>query len=187
MATAIDAAQCIYNKQGWVDAWRLAKLTYYSQAWSLGWYGRSMNTEEFQAWADGPVEPKLHSENKYNRSNQWSTVLPSADIDRLSDSDKAVIDSVLDFYGNLTKDELIEQTHAESPWQEARRGVAEGAPSKNPLSQSAMKAVYAIQEIQGGAVPIRPKRMQHVSGSSRDKLMSTANRWKTALNLLALK
>lgn len=188
MATAIDVAQYIYNKQGWVDAWRLAKLTYYSQAWSLGWYGRSMVTEEFQAWADGPVEPNLHSENKYNRSSSTSTSLPSANLDRLSDSDKAVIDSVLDFYGKLSKEELIEKTHGESPWLEARKGVPDGTPSKNPLSQSTMKKYYALQEIQGKAVPIRPKqRSQQSSGSSLDKLMSTASRWKTALDLLALK
>lgn len=187
MGTAIDVAQYIYNKQGWVDAWRLAKLTYYSQAWSLGWFGRSMITEEFQAWADGPVEPKLHSENKYNRSSATSTSLPSANFDRLSDSDKAVIDSVLDFYGKLSKEELIEKTHAETPWQEARRGEVDGAPSKNPLSQSTMKTFYALQEIQGEAVPTRPKQQQRSLGPSREKLMSTASRWKTALDLLALK
>ena len=37
MATAVDVAQVIYNKLGWVDAWKLEKLTYYCQAWSLGW------------------------------------------------------------------------------------------------------------------------------------------------------
>ena len=65
MATTIDVAQYIYNKLGWIDSGRLMKLTYNSRAWSLGWFGRSIVVEEFQAWSDGPVEPNLHSENKY--------------------------------------------------------------------------------------------------------------------------
>lgn len=186
MATAIDVAQYIYNKLGWIDAWRLAKLTYYSQAWSLGWYGRSMIADEFQAWADGPVEPKLHSENKYDRSDAMSTRLPSADVTRLAELDRAIIDSVLEFYGSFSQSELIERTHDETPWKEAREGVEDGAPSRRPLSQSTMKSFYAIQELQGEGVPTRPNRAGTPSTEVvREKLFSSADRWKTALDILA--
>ncbi|MGO3069707.1 Panacea domain-containing protein [Corynebacterium casei] len=186
MATTIDVAQYIYNKLGWIDSCRLMNLTYYSQAWILGWYGRSMVSEEYQAWSDGPVEPNLHSENKYHRSSPTSTNLPSADIERLSDADKAVIDSVLDFYGSFSTHELNELVKTESPWQDARAGVADGEPSKNPLSQSSLKAFYALQEIQDISVPIRPNTYgQHSFDDTRHKLFSTAARWRTALALLA--
>ena len=186
MATTIDVAQYIYNKLGWIDSGRLMKLTYNSRAWSLGWFGRSIVVEEFQAWSGGPVEPNLHSENKYHRSSPTSTNLPSADVGRLSDADKAVIDSVLDFYGSFSKQELIDQTHAETPWREARAGVADGERSKTPLSQSSMKAFYALQEIQGNSVPIRPKLpTENPAADVREKLFGTAERWKAALDLLA--
>lgn len=188
MATAIDVAQYIYDKKGWIDAWRLAKLTYYSQAWSLGWFGRSMISDEFQAWKDGPVEPKLHSENKYNRSSNVSTTLPSADVSRLSDYDKAVIEAVLDFYGDFTRQELIDRTHQEKPWQEAREGVEEDAPSQKPLSQATMKAFYALQEIEGEKVPERPNfAFEYSAEDIRKKLFGAAERWKTAMELLALR
>ena len=171
MATTIDVAQYIYNKLGWIDSGRLMKLTYNSRAWSLGWFGRSIVVEEFQAWSGGPVEPNLHSENKYHRSSPTSTNLPSADIERLSDADKAVIDSVLDFYGSFTKQKLIDQTHSETPWREARAGVADRERSKAPLSQSSMKTFYALQEIQDISVPVRPKNYgQHSFDDTRRRL-----------------
>lgn len=186
MATSIDVAQYIYNKMGWIDAWKLAKLTYYSQAWSLGWYGRSMIAEEFQAWKDGPVEPNLHSENKYHRRHYYSSELPSAEVENLTDADRAVIDSVLEFYGTLTKEELIDKTHSEEPWLEAREGIVDEAPSQKPLSQSTMKSFYALQEIRGEATPTRPQfDYQPTPGEVRDKLIGSAQRWRTAMDLLA--
>lgn len=171
MATTIDVAQYIYNKLGWIDSGRLMKLTYNSQAWSWGWFGRSIVVEEFQAWSGGPVEPNLHSENKYHRSSPTSTNLPSADVGRLSDADKAMIDSVLDFYGSFTKQKLIDQTHSETPWREARAGVADRERSKAPLSQSSMKTFYTLQEIQDISVPVRPKNYgQHSFDDTRRRL-----------------
>ena len=186
MATTIDIAQYIYNKLGWIDSGRLMKLTFYAQAWSLGWFRRSMVVEEFQAWPDGPVEPNLRSQTTYSHSSSTSTDLPSAEVDRLSDADKAIIDSVLDFYGNFSAQELIKLTQAETPWQEARFDVSEDEPSKAPLSQSSLKAFYALQEIHGNLAPIRPKiHRRHSFDNARDRLFSMAERWRTALNLRA--
>lgn len=186
MATTIDVAQYIYNKLGWIDSGRLMKLTYNSQAWSLGWYGRSMVTQEFQAWPDGPVEAILHSQTIYQHSGSTSMTLPSANADRLLDADKASIDSILDFFRSFPTHELNELVKTESTWQDARAGVADGEPSKNPLSQASMKASYVLQEIQDISVPVRPKTYgQHSFDDTRHKLFSTAARWRTALDLLA--
>jgi hypothetical protein len=186
MATTIDVAQYIYDKKGWIDAWRLAKLTYYSQAWSLGWFGKPMVAEEFQAWTDGPVEPNLHAENRYHRSGPMSAILPSAKVSNLSEDDKAIIDAVLEFYGDLNKDELIALTHSEQPWAEARQGVSEGAPSRNPLSQSTMRRFYAVQEMKGGKIPHRPRLKKAASASEiQERLRGAVIRWESALELLA--
>lgn len=186
MATAIDVAQYIYNKVGWIDAWSLAMLTYYSQAWSLGWSGRPIITDEFQAWADGPVVPNLNSETKTKGSDSTPPALPSADLGRLSDTDEAIIDSVVAFYGAFSKEELVERTQAELPWLEARKGVLPGEPSRNPVSQSTMKAYYALQELQSDSVPVRPEELHPKPvGHAREKLFNSADRWSTALELLA--
>lgn len=186
MVTAIDVAQYIYDKKGWIDAWRLAKLTYYSQAWSLGWYGKSMIVDEFQAWADGPVEPSLHAANRYGRSDPMSPVLPSANVSNLSDQDRAIIDAVLDFYGALSKEELMSLTHSEEPWIEARQGLPDGAWSKNPLSQSTMRRFYAVQEIKGVHVPVRPKlKVNHSPSETQEMMRSAVVRWGSALELFS--
>jgi len=78
-------------------------------------------------------------------------------LGRISDSDKAIIDSVLEFYGAFSKEELIELTQSEPPWREARKDVASGESSWNPLSQSTAKAFYALQKFQSDSVPVRPK------------------------------
>lgn len=186
MATATDVAQYIYNKVGWIDAWSLAMLTYYSQAWSLGWSGRPIIAAEFQAWSDGPVEPKLHFETKDKGSDSTPPALPSADLGRLSDTDEVIIDSVLEFYGNFSRQDLLERACAESPWLETRQGVSPGEYSWNPVSQLTMKAYYALQEFQSDSVPARPKELHPKPVvDAHEKLFSSADRWRTALVLLA--
>lgn len=186
MATSIDVAQYIYNKKGWMDAWKLAKLTYYAQAWSLGWFGKPMFAEEFQAWKDGPVEPRLHAENRDYRRGITGTTLPSADISRLEITDIEVIDAVLEFYGDFTKQELIDLTHSERPWIEAREGLPDDARSRNPISQSAMRRFYATQELNGRDVPVRPMiPAQSSPVDINEKIKGAVNRWHSALELLA--
>lgn len=50
-----------------------------------------------------------------------------------------------------------------------------------------MKSFYALQEIQDPAVPVRPKHLHQHVDTSLVKLKATANRWNTALELLALR
>ena len=186
MATATDVAQYICTKLGWIEAWRLAVLTYYSQAWSLGWFGRPMLTDEFQAWPVGPVATKLHFENKNRGSDSTPPALPSVDLGKLSDSDKAIIDSVLEFYGVFSSQALLERAQSELPWLEARKEVSPNEPSRKLVSQLSMKAYYALQEIQSNSVPVRPKELHPKPVvEARKKLFSSANRWRTALELLA--
>jgi hypothetical protein len=54
-ATVFDVAAYILEKKGEMSAWRLQKLVYYSQAWSLVWDERPLFDEPIQAWANGPV------------------------------------------------------------------------------------------------------------------------------------
>ena len=187
MATAVDVAQVIYNKLGWVDAWKLEKLTYYCQAWSLGWYGRPLVSNEFQAWKDGPVEPDLYRENKYQRSEKSSTVLPGADVEAIGEEAEKIIDAVIAFYGDKTSNELIELTHSERPWIVARGQMGPEANANEPISQLEMKKYYALQEARGVEGPTRPMlSVQNLSGADlQQRLQASMERWKGALEILA--
>jgi uncharacterized phage-associated protein len=64
MATVFDVAACILTKRGGMTAWKLQKLIYYSQAWSLVWDERPLFNERIEAWANGPVCPDLYAAHR---------------------------------------------------------------------------------------------------------------------------
>lgn len=59
MASVYDVATYILEKQGAMTTWKLQKLVYYSQAWSLVWDDDVLFPEEIEAWANGPVVREL--------------------------------------------------------------------------------------------------------------------------------
>lgn len=187
MARSIDVAQVIYNRLGWVDAWCLQKLTYYVQAWSLGWYGHSIIEDEFQAWKDGPVEPKLFRENRYGRASQHATTLPNANVGALSEPELALIDAVLCFYGTFSAETLIKRTHAEGPWLVARAGLEPQDPATVPISQHEMKKHYALAEARGEEGPVRPfiSPRDYQPEEVEQLLEASRVRWEKALAILA--
>lgn len=187
MATSLDVGQYVYSKLGWVDAWKLEKLTYYAQAWHLAWSGRRLVDDSFQAWADGPVAPKLHQVNKFDRTSP--TTLPGADIGALSDEAKAAIDAVLAFYGPMSREELIERTHSESPWLNARGGLPEGAWCKREIAVADMRRCYTKMALRSEDVPtlstVSPMRDTAMCESHSARVRRGMDRWSEALALLA--
>ena len=55
MASVFDVAKYILNNKGRMSTWKLQKLCYYSQAWSLAWTETPLFEEDFEAWKNGPV------------------------------------------------------------------------------------------------------------------------------------
>ncbi|MBB0990926.1 DUF4065 domain-containing protein [Dietzia sp. SLG510A3-30A2] len=192
MATTVDVGQYVYSQLGWVDAWKLEKLTYYAQAWYLAWDGRRLVDDEFQAWADGPVSPRLHRVNKYERSGPWSQTLPEARLDALDQHARLVIDAVLAHYGPMSKHDLIELTHSEDPWLIARGSLPEGAQSQNIVEVRDIRRYYTRQALTGGGGPVLPPIAATAVPEAPDQVQFCAetslaeiNRWSEALALLA--
>jgi uncharacterized phage-associated protein len=141
MADIYDVAAYILEKQGTMTSMKLQKLVYYSQAWSLVWEERPIFDQHFEAWANGPVSPKLYKVHRglyYVERKDFSC----GDPNNLSPEDKETIDSVLDFYGNKSSQWLSELTHRESPWLDARQGFAPGERCSNEITLSAMHEYY---------------------------------------------
>jgi uncharacterized phage-associated protein len=100
-----------------MTAWKLEKLAYYAQAWSLVWDEHRLFPDRVEAWANGPVVPNLYN---YHRGQfQVSTV--GGDADRLNDTQIETIDAVLKRYGSKSAQWLRDLTHREPPWKDARR------------------------------------------------------------------
>jgi uncharacterized phage-associated protein len=56
--SVFDVAAYILEKQPKkhpITAWKLQKLIYYCQAWSLVWDEQSIFKEKILAWANGPI------------------------------------------------------------------------------------------------------------------------------------
>ena len=54
----------VLKKQGPMTTWKLHKLLYYIQAWSLVWDDDVMFDDEIEAWSYGPVVASLYPLHK---------------------------------------------------------------------------------------------------------------------------
>lgn len=186
MPSVLDVAQGVYDELGWIDSWRLQKLTYYAEAWHLVWFGSSLVDEGFEAWVDGPVSPVLYRANKH-RGGRTSVELAQADASALSVAQRLALKSVTEFYGGWTKQQLIEKTHSELPWREARGELEENAYSNQKISRETMMRFYKQQEASGAPTPVRP--VEAIRTWEGDKLRAgftqNVERWAEAIELLA--
>lgn len=140
MASVLDVAQFILQKQGKTTTMKLQKLVYYSQAWSLVWDEEPMFPEKIQAWANGPVVRKLYDQH---RGAFQVTSLRRGNPDNLTDTQKETIYAVLEGYGNKSAQWLSDLTHMEKPWGATRKGLQEGASSEKEIKHETLYSYYS--------------------------------------------
>ncbi|MGD9736427.1 MAG: Panacea domain-containing protein [Solirubrobacterales bacterium] len=139
MASAHDVAAYITQKRGEMSAMKLQKLVYYAQAWHLVWEEKRLFPDRVEAWANGPVVPSIYREHRGQfKVKNWRKGNPSS----LSEKQRESIDAVLNFYGPKTAHYLSDLTHSESPWRDARVGLAPGARSSKEITPAAMVEFY---------------------------------------------
>lgn len=142
MANVLDVAKYILRKKGPLTTAKLQKLIYYSQAWSLVWDEKPLFREKIQAWANGPVIPTLFKTHQ-GKFIVSARDFPQGDIKRLTKDQKETIDSILSHYGNKSAQWLIDLTHLEDPWKDARKGCAIGEKCTNEIKLGAMMDYYS--------------------------------------------
>ncbi|MBP7279400.1 MAG: DUF4065 domain-containing protein [Sedimentibacter sp.] len=96
---------------------KLQKLVYYCQAWSLVWDEAPLFSEKIEAWANGPVIRDLFN---YHRGLYYLDVIPIGNPDLLNEKQKETVKAVVDYYGAMKSQQLIDLTHLETPWKNAR-------------------------------------------------------------------
>jgi uncharacterized phage-associated protein len=139
MAHVHDVAQYILERCGEMTAWKLQKLAYYSQAWSLVWDERPLFKEKIEAWANGPVIPELY---KLHRGSFLVKKIASGNPKALDEDARETVDAVLDHYGDKSSQWLSDLTHRESPWRDARQGLTDGERGNAEISHGAMADYY---------------------------------------------
>ena len=139
MADVFDVASYILEKQGQMTTWKLQKLVYYCQAWSLVWDDDEMFPEEIEAWANGPVVRELY---EVHRGKYRVGRLPAGNSDALDDRQRSTVDAVLKFYGDKSPQWLSDLTHMEDPWKLARRGMPDGIRGDSVVSKESLSEYY---------------------------------------------
>jgi uncharacterized phage-associated protein len=136
VTTVFDFAAQIQARLGGVDAFRLNKLVYYVQAWSLAWRGRPAFPERIEAWRYGPVAKDLWVDITHHTSRQLKNASP------LGPDDLDLVERVLIHYGQMSSNALIRLTHDEEPWKKVRGSLPESAPSSEEIPVAAMQDYY---------------------------------------------
>jgi uncharacterized phage-associated protein len=118
---------------------KLQKLLYYAQAWFLALNDRELFSEDFQAWAHGPVLPsQYHRFKNYTWQPLAVDVAEPETAEEISDH----LMEIIEVFGIETAVALEQMTHREKPWVEARGGVPDGSPSTNQIKKTSMRDYY---------------------------------------------
>ena len=142
MANVFDVAKYILKKRGKTTTVKLHKLVYYCQAWSLVWDEKTIFKNKIQAWANGPVIPTLFQAHK-GKFVVTERNFPQGKIRKLNKDQKETIDSVLDYYGDKNAQWLVDLTHLENPWRDARKGCELGERCTNEITLGSMMEYYS--------------------------------------------
>jgi uncharacterized phage-associated protein len=138
--SVFDVAAYILNKNGEMSTMKLHKLLYYSQAWSMVWDERELFTEKIEAWANGPVVPQLFA---FHKGTFLLSSIVVGNPDRLSVKQRETVDAVLAFYGDKSAQWLINLTHSEKPWLDARIGLDQNERGKREISPEVLAEYYS--------------------------------------------
>lgn len=120
--TALDVAAYILERIGRCTTMKLHKLLYYCQAWSLVWDEAPLFDDKIEAWANGPVVRRLFVYHKglYEVTAEDFSL---GNSQLLNKTQRDTVNSVLEFYGDKSAQWLINLTHNETPWINARKGL----------------------------------------------------------------
>ena len=107
---------------------RLQKLLYYAQAWSLVLRETELFPEEIRAWTNGPVVEEVYRKLPDGRC---AAVVPENAFDSAPDlepEDAAFVKHFWDAYSGHSASQLYRMTHSEIPWQKTRKDRPAGNP-----------------------------------------------------------
>lgn len=144
--SVVDVATYILERTGTMTTMKLQKLAFYAQVQHLVTTGVPLFPENFQAWRGGPVVPELYALHR-GKFLIRPGELEGGDASALTDPERVLVESVCAAMGDMTGAELSERTHLESPWLDAREGLAPIDPSDTVITQEAMRAYYRERPI----------------------------------------
>ena len=122
---------------------RLQKLLYYIQAWHLALNGEPIFEDKIEAWIHGPAIRSIYEQYKVFVANPIDKISNPKVAEELGADTVKFIDRIVRAYSKYDTATLEYMTHAEDPWQTARKGLEANQSSSNEITQDSMKAYYA--------------------------------------------
>jgi len=124
---------------------RLQKLLYYIQAWSLAINGTPIFEDKIEAWIHGPAIRNVYEEYKSFVANPITTPAnPNLNVS-LGKNTEDFIQRILSAYSKYDTATLEVMTHAEEPWQKARKDLEANESSSNEITHESMRTYYAAR------------------------------------------
>ena len=138
-----ELAKYIINKHD-ITPKTLQKILYFIQGFTMAFNKTLFFNDIPQAWVHGPVYPEVYnnySDFKYNIIDTMDISHEEINLN-ISDKEKNLMDCILRFFTKYSGDVLEKITHIESPWLEARVGLAKNEPSKNPITLESISEYF---------------------------------------------
>jgi len=95
---------------------------------------KTLFENNFEAWANGPVEPTVY--NTYKNSGVNFLYVENFDAYDFNLSVMDVLNKTMELYGNYDADELEIISRNQAPWKNARKGLLPFEASSNLLSDA---------------------------------------------------
>ncbi len=145
-ATVVEALYYILTKIKRADKIKLVKLIYLADKLHLLRYGRTITNDDYYAMENGPVGTTVKDVLSFDSFNITSSgykyasrllkkidknnfeANPNAKVsfDMLSESDKGVLDFIIDKFGKMSQWKLVEYTHKYPEWYQYQDLFKEG-------------------------------------------------------------
>ena len=139
------AAAYILGRTGSVSPLALQKELYYADGLCLSYDGGPLFSERCEAWAHGPVFPRLWADADLRdvaEDSLFGDEVADYMAGRFSDKELEVLDAVVGSVARFSPYVLRSLTHKESPWADARAGVGDGEPSRNEITVESMRRFF---------------------------------------------
>ncbi|MHA0285179.1 Panacea domain-containing protein [Mycobacterium sp. C3-094] len=154
MTTANDVAAYILQKRIAVESVRLQKLLYYAQAWHLVTMDAPLFEDQIKAFELGPVVHSVWS--NYRGTITITRRQAVGNPDALTETEREVVDAVIEAYRRIQPFEMSALTHVEDPWVDAWNASG----GDRVISHEAMRRYYAAEMVKSKnerTTPVLPR------------------------------
>jgi len=161
IVSAHDAARELRLRKPAAGRTQVMKWLYVAQGLHLARFGEPMFSEGIEAWENGPVVADYWHDLKESR--------PTPPASQLDERRHMTLESVLDFWGEMTGQELSRMTHTDGgPWCQVTETLDEFSPRNPPITHEAMKEWFSRH-------PVTRYRTEQAAGGSGWTLIPTAD------------